>query len=53
MKVEPNYFWELWSYAVTPVGHNETPEYMASVPGYLLEHQVGKEKPDDGDGEEA
>jgi len=44
--VAPNHWWEAWSYTVIPVGHSQKPDYMQNIQGYLLEHQVGKERPD-------
>ncbi|GEM_PF-2499937 len=43
--VAPNHLWEFWSYTILPLGHSEQPDYIETMQGYLLEHQVGKEKP--------
>ena len=51
--VAPNHNWEYWSYTVQPVGHNQKPDYMENIQGYLLEHQLGAERPHYGEDSEA
>lgn len=43
--VAPNHWWLVWSYTVLPVDHNKQPDYIENIQGYLLEHQLGRERP--------